>query len=211
MEPVPLSHGISNQRDIDYCVEILNGVTPQLLCLKTGAQVMLKANIDLSAGLANGSQGVVTGFEPDGVMVKFVNGLEIKVTPYMWEFADGNVILIRKQIPLILGWALTVHSVQGCTLDRAIVDVSNSLFEPGQAYVALSRARSFNGLFLKSFVPQKVKADQSALAYVTELEAEFDSTPANFFTKLFYRSLFDQVISDLPLKDEPNEGDSKNP
>jgi len=201
-KPIPLKQYFSSKRgdaNLRFCLETLQGVAPELLILKEGAQVMLKANIDLHAGLANGSRGVVIGFEADGVLVRFKNEVEFKVVPISWEYADGDVVLIRQQIPLILAWALTVHSTQGCTLDSAIVDVSHEIFDSGQAYVALSRVRSFEGLYLSSFVYKKVYANKKALEYVLQIEEEFDSTPQNFYTREVYRSLFDQVIEEIPL------------
>ena len=60
----------------------------------------------------------------------------------------GPGVLARKQIPLKLAWATTVHKSQGSTLTRAILDIS-SCFEVGQAYVSLSRVKSINGLYLE--------------------------------------------------------------
>ena len=124
------------------------------LCLKVGAQVMCIINID---NLCNGSQGIVTGFSDDTGLpiVKFSNGIEKVMDFFIWksEFLPHVGI---SQIPLILSWALTIHKSQGTSLDMAEIDVGSSVFECGQTYVALSRVRSLEGLFLKSFDPKKV-------------------------------------------------------
>ena len=64
------------------------------------------------------------------------------------------------QVPLILCWAATIHKVQGLLLDAAVIDLGTNVFEPGMAYVALSRVRTLNGLALLNFEPSKVKANK---------------------------------------------------
>ena len=137
-----------------------------------GAQVMLKANLNVDAGLVNGSRGVVTQVIPQGVRVKFLCGDELLITPHVWtielpgkkdsEISTKNV---RSQIPLILAWSLTIHRSQACTLDYAICDLGNNIFTAGQAYVALSRVRNLDSLYLKKFNPASVFADKAALLY----------------------------------------------
>jgi len=60
------------------------------------------------------------------------------------------------QIPLLLAWALTIHKAQGSSMESAEIDVGSSIFECGQTYVALSRIKSMEGLYLKSFDPQSI-------------------------------------------------------
>jgi ATP-dependent DNA helicase PIF1 len=131
---------------------------PEEVRLKVGAQVMLTRNKDMERNLVNGSRGVVERFvtAADGEtlipVVRFDSGL---VTPIAKVEAvrynpDGGRegCLVRTQIPLKLAWALTVHKSQGTTLTRALLDVS-SAFEYGQCYVALSRVKSLDGLWLE--------------------------------------------------------------
>jgi ATP-dependent DNA helicase PIF1 len=61
------------------------------------------------------------------------------------------------QIPLIHAWAITIHKSQGATLDAAQIDIGNNIFECGQTYVALSRIKSLEGLYLIAFNPLKIK------------------------------------------------------
>jgi len=133
--------------------------SPDDVNLKVGAQVMLTRNRDTDRGdrgLVNGSRGVVERFVLDLngdqiPVVRFDNGRREKigkVETMRYNPDGGPGCLRRKQIPLKLGWALTVHKSQGSTLTRAILDIS-STFEPGQAYVSLSRVKSIDGLWLE--------------------------------------------------------------
>jgi ATP-dependent DNA helicase PIF1 len=144
------------------------------ILLKVGAQVMLKVNLDTNIGLVNGSRGVVLNFviDPESnevcVRVKFKNDIHT-IKPYIFELKEDNKILTRKMIPLVLAYALTVHLSQGSTLDCCIVDCGNSIFSDNQAYVALSRVRNPEGLFLSSFNKYKIKANKEALIFDNEL------------------------------------------
>jgi len=127
-----------------------NCLSPERLTLKEGAQVMFTRN-NFEEGYANGTLGVVKGFASSGLpIIQTKNGT---VTPekVTWEVMDGNRILASiSQIPLRLAWAITVHKSQGMSLDAAVIDLSNA-FEFGQGYVALSRVRTLEGLFLEGF------------------------------------------------------------
>lgn len=142
---------------------------PKELRLRVGAQVMLRVNVDVSAGLVNGSRGVVTSLEP--LKVLFANGNELFMDPFIRTVEDETGGLDRSQIPLVLAWALTIHCSQGSTLDCAVLSIGEKVFAPGQAYVALSRIRSLDGLYLEEFAPTHVTADPEALAYVDLMEA----------------------------------------
>ena len=67
---------------------------------------------------------------------------------------------VQNFIPLILCWVATVHKVQGLSLDAAVIDLGVKVFEPGMAYMALSRVRTLGGLALLNFEPLKVKANK---------------------------------------------------
>lgn len=128
---------------------------PRRLELKVGAQVMLLKNT--SATLVNGSRGVVEGFElyddEHYPRVRFLSGEEMLVTREE-DSKDGrnNQKVTRAQVPLRLSWAITIHKAQGMSIDCLQVDLRN-VFEKGQAYVALSRARTIEGLQVLSFDP----------------------------------------------------------
>jgi len=124
------------------------------LQLKVGAQVMLLKN---SKDYVNGDIGTITYLGSDSVIVRLRRGHEVVVTPANWEKVKYEYDKERKeivpkivgrfrQLPLRLAWALTIHKAQGLTLDAVHVEVGRGMFAHGQLYVALSRARSLDGL-----------------------------------------------------------------
>ncbi|XP_017680251.1 PREDICTED: ATP-dependent DNA helicase PIF1 [Lepidothrix coronata] len=140
--------------------------------LKLGAQVMLAKNLDVSQGLVNGARGVVVGFESEqkGLpKVRFLCGVTQVIRMEKWVFkGPSGVHLSRQQLPLKLAWAISIHKSQGMSLDCVEISLSR-VFESGQAYVALSRARSLAGLRVLDFDPKVVRADPSVLQFYRQL------------------------------------------
>jgi ATP-dependent DNA helicase PIF1 len=126
--------------------------------------VMCLANLDFDKGIVNGSIGIVTGFS-DYPIVDF-NGTKMIMKPHAWEVEKG---IRRFQIPLKLCWATTCHKVQGMSLDSAIVDCGGNVFEYGQSYVALSRVRSLDGLYLVDFDPKQIKINPKVAEFYRKL------------------------------------------
>lgn len=132
---------------------------PEKLILKKGARVMAVRN-DPMKRWVNGSLGTVVDLSPEEVFVRFDgNPATRKIEPekwdminYKWSEADQKMIESTtasfQQMPLILAWAVTIHKAQGLTLDDVRVDLGRGAFAMGQAYVALSRARTLAGLSL---------------------------------------------------------------
>ena len=98
----------------------------------------------------NGSIGAVTAITSQYITVKFdhiiePNPIERVKSKFMLM---KSLFIYRKQFPLILAYAVTIHKCQGLSLNSAIIDLSNKVLSPGMAYVALSRVRSLDGLYL---------------------------------------------------------------
>lgn len=132
-----------------------------------GAQVILLKNLDLELGLVNGSRGVVLEFTSDGYpLVLFLNGKKMEIKEDKWEMTESlKPIVAKMQVPLKLGYAVTIHSSQGATMDCVKTDLGASIFEYGQLYTALSRVRTLEGLSLVSFDEKKVMTHPKVLAY----------------------------------------------
>lgn len=123
-------------------------LAPQELVLKKGAEVMFVAN-NFPAGYVNGTLGTVVDFDGLVPIVVTAGGREVRVEQHSWKLEeDGRVRAEVSQLPLRLAWAITIHKSQGMSLDAAEIDLSRS-FSPGMGYVALSRVRSMDGVFLK--------------------------------------------------------------
>ncbi len=124
-------------------------LAPAVLTLKQGALVMAVKN-DPNRRYANGSIGTVVDFEPgtDYPVVEFMNGKTVTMLPDTWELRDGDKKRASiSQVPLRLAWAITVHKSQGMTLDAARIDLRKA-FVPGMGYVALSRVKNIDNLYL---------------------------------------------------------------
>jgi ATP-dependent DNA helicase PIF1 len=141
--------------------------------LMLNAQVMLIANVDPDSGLVNGSRGVVVDFckSTELPIVEFLNGIKKPVGTHTWPIEDYEFIS-RSQVPLKLAYAVTIHKSQGATLDSALVDIGSGVFEYGQAYVALSRVRSLEALYVYDFDPIAFKAHPKVKAFYKSLKVK---------------------------------------
>ena len=131
---------------------------PQLYAI--GAEVMLTANLWTEAGLVNGSCGIVDDIiKPDDdrqariVMVNFPGYHGPSLSPSRPSVVPITQVRSTNQkgMPLTLAWAVTIHKSQGMTLDHVTVDLGNAEFASGLTFVALSRAKTFNGLRIEPF------------------------------------------------------------
>lgn len=172
------------------------------LCLKQGAQVMFVKN-NKDKGYFNGKLGKVVDMEDSFISVEVDTeegdkrvisvAREVwKSVKYTWNDVEGCVeeetIGSFEQFPLRLAWAVTVHKSQGLTFEKVIADIGDS-FASGQAYVALSRCTSFEGLVLLSPVtPMSIRTDPKVLEFAKSETPEDD----------VYELLYDTEMSDLP-------------
>ncbi|XP_050436125.1 ATP-dependent DNA helicase PIF1 [Adelges cooleyi] len=153
--------------------KMLDDLTPVLktIVLKPGAQVMLVKNINVSTGLVNGARGVVQKFDKNGSpIVQFKNGNTVTVKSEKWVVkTPSGQFLSRQQLPLKLAWAFSIHKSQGLTLDCVEISLGR-VFEAGQAYVALSRAKSLSSLKITDFDKKHVWANPDVIAFYNKLD-----------------------------------------
>ncbi|KAL1528927.1 hypothetical protein AB1Y20_010249 [Prymnesium parvum] len=139
---------------------------PVELTLKVGAQVVLIKTLDVKEGLVNGARGVVVKLlSTKNPVVRFTGGAEITVRMEAFPLSQGGqVVACRHQLPLAHAWAISIHRSQGMSLDRVEMSLAR-VFECGQMYVALSRARSLAGLSIRDVNWAKLRAHPKVLAW----------------------------------------------
>lgn len=138
---------------------------PDVLCLKEGALVMLRQN-DPQGRWVNGSTGHVERLSSAKLTIRLLNGrlAELEKTSFSLLDAEGDVVAAAVNFPVSLAWATTIHKSQGATLDRMMVNLSN-LWEPGQAYVALSRLTQGADLAVEKWDARSIRVDPKVLSF----------------------------------------------
>ncbi len=176
-----------------------------VLRLAVGARVMLTVNVDVTDGLCNSASGTVVGFHANGnaiiaVLVQFdhdrVGSKARAESQYKRRFPQavpifrheasfqvgrgrGVIQKTRQQFPLTLAWACTIHKVQGTTLDKIVVSMEGrGAFQPGQAYVALSRVKTIHGLHILGFSEAAIRLSPAVQEETNRLKCNTLSFPA---------------------------------
>ena len=159
---------------IDYELRSLKNGMPSddEIWLKKGVPVMCLVNLDIENGIANGSIGIIEEFIGEIPIVKFTNGIKIQIGPYTWQSAEFPCIGIS-QMPLSLAYSNSIHKMQGATLDLCQMDLGSTVFAEHQTYVALSRVKTIEGLYLTDFNPLRIKVSSK----VKEFYKTFLSIP----------------------------------
>jgi tetratricopeptide (TPR) repeat protein len=155
---------------------------PELI-LKEGAQVIFIKN-DAERQWVNGTIGQVCELSETSIKVKLQDGKIFEVQKRVWENIaykynsetkkiEQELLGTFEQFPLKLAWAITIHKSQGLTFDRVVIDFGGGTFASGQAYVALSRATTFEGLFLKQKIkPSDIFVDDEIVQFATSFNDE---------------------------------------
>lgn len=134
------------------------------LLLAVGAQVMLTNNINVEDGLVNGSRGIILQLTEECAQVKFTNG-EVVTINYITMIDEMDETLWIRFMPLKLAYAISIHKSQGLTLDAVVMDLGPSIFAEGQAYTALSRAKSLESIKILAVRERAFKCNSDVLTF----------------------------------------------
>ncbi len=189
-------------------------LAPQELKLKVGAEVMFVKN-DQSGRYVNGTRGKVINFkkETNWPIIQTLDEKLIIAEPETWSIQDekGQDLASIEQIPLRLAWAITIHKSQGMSLDSAYINLGK-VFEYGMGYVALSRVKSLEGLFLEEFNQMSLQINPSILKINQQLSKHSDLASARFtklkpaeITKNIEKSIkkFGGTLKAEPIQNQP--------
>lgn len=181
----PKKNRISNdkiKKELEFMEKYSN--IERTLTLKIGAQVMCTRNLSIEMGIVNGTIARVEDFIWDSEIKEYKIKLKLssgqyfsmpKTTFLCEKFSADDEIGIR-QYPLILAWAVSIHKSQGLTLECAEMDIGKSIFEYGQSYVALSRVKSLEGLYLTEFEPTRIRVNPKVRDYYSRFTDKSDNS-----------------------------------
>lgn len=139
--------------------------------LTMGAQAILIRNIDIAEGLCNGKRGVITHLGSDFVIIKDVNN-EAHRIEYFKDYDEKNPKSFISHMPIKICYALSIHKSQGMTIDALELDLGKNIFTTGQAYTALSRAKTLHSIKI--------------------IDVDKNSFKINPYVKKFYSSIVDK-------------------
>lgn len=131
-----------------------------------GAQVMLTYNLDVEGGLVNGSRGIVEECTAESVRVRLVMHSRVVSISFITVQCPDDAEKTVRYLPLRVAYAISIHKSQGMTLDAVEMDLGSSIFEYGQAYTALSRARSLRSIRIISFREESFRTHPDVLRFL---------------------------------------------
>ena len=139
----------------------INTRLPDTITLKEGCRIVLRRNLNISQGWVNGTLCEVLSLMSNCILVCKLGCPEdrypITKTKQRIDIKGASYSIMRSQFPVQLSYAVTVHRVQGLTVEKAIVLLNDKFFASGQAYVALSRVRRLEDLTLWDYNPSAIK------------------------------------------------------
>ncbi len=177
---------------------------PDVLQLKRGALVMMRRNDPTGKmRFVNGSLAHVRSIREDEISVELLDGdvIDLKQEGFNYLDGDGKEVACAYNFPVTLAWATTIHKAQGASLDRMVVNLDH-LWEPGQAYVALSRVRSSAGLTIERWNPSSIRAEPLVTKFYDGLAEE----AARYVPRALFQP---KVVAAIEIPKKPKSGGVK--
>lgn len=179
-QPITFTSSFNEEGDTELCKDLTTELNNQFeqkgintITLKKGVRVMLLKNLSVEEGLVNGSVGTIIDFQTYDLkqypLVHFDNRIKRLITPVEWQLELNDSKVTAVQLPLMLCWAITIHKSQSLTLEKAVLYLDDC-FCDSQVYVALSRVKSLDGVFLKSFNENKIFVNSKVKAFLSNFE-----------------------------------------
>lgn len=193
--------------EIDYLYK--NNPSIDELKIKEGSRVMCIVNLDMEKRIYNGSQGTIREIKSLNekvieIRVLFDNKEEKTITRYVWQ-SETFPCLGVSQFPLVLAWAITIHKIQGATLEKAVVDCGSNVFECGQTYVALSRIRRLSGLYLTSLNMDKIKVNGKVVKFYNKIDEMKKEIETEEIETIFDEFKYVEKENDVKIIKEENK------
>ena len=201
---------IVTEQDVNYDFPE-NSTIVEKLMLKKGCLIIVNKNIDIEKKIVNGTQGVFQYFSNEKAVIKTIDGNFYSLGLARWDFENYYI----EQYPMNLAWALTIHKSQGMGIENISIDIGENIFEPGQSYVALSRAISSKGLHIKNYSLKSIQSNNSVHKFYQKLKKEkkFWLKESDSNNKIYYinkitaETKYNLSKDDILLKDNNYDSD----
>ena len=129
---------------------------------------MVTHNIDINNQIVNGTRGIIVNIDYPNILIKTINNMLYYISYVKYTHELDNEIQYN-YIPIKLAYALTVHKSQGQTLDYIEIDLGESIFEYGMAYVALSRAKKLNSIYISNLSKTAFKVNNEVIEFYNNI------------------------------------------
>ena len=126
---------------------------------------MVTRNIAPESLIVNGTRGTIIEFTPIGIVIKLLDDRLFTVSYFEVKSNDNEDLINFFYIPLTLSWAMSIHKSQGATIDALEIDLGDSIFAAGQAYVAISRARNQKSIKITDLSKRSIKTSAEVIKF----------------------------------------------